>query len=143
LRERPQDILELVEFFLERSCRKNSVRAKRLSAATEQMFLAYSWPGNVRELENTIERTVILTDSETIEPENVPLRNASSAAALPAREFNGPATRTLEDVEKNYMLQVLEETGWQKKRASEILGIDPSTIYRKLLRYGIHPPDER
>jgi DNA-binding NtrC family response regulator len=115
------------------------VPLKSLSAETQRVFLEYDWPGNVRELENTIERTVILADSEIIDPVNLPPKltghpNGSFAAS------SGSSMQTLEEVERNYMVHVLQETGWQKRKASEILGIDPSTIYRKLMRYGITPP---
>ncbi|RQW00512.1 sigma-54-dependent Fis family transcriptional regulator [bacterium] len=139
LRERPDDILELSEYFLRRACKRNQLAPKSLSSETQRVFLAYEWPGNVRELENTIERIVILTDADTIEPVSLPAK----LTGLQTESFqmpSGAAMQSLEEVEKNYMVHVLEETGWQKRRASEILGIDPSTIYRKLLRYGITPP---
>jgi two-component system response regulator HydG len=139
LRERPDDILELSEYFLRRACKRNQVTSKSLSKETQRIFLEYDWPGNIRELENTIERIVILADADIIEPSTLPVRLTGTKVDN-YRIASGSPTQTLEDVEKNYMLHVLEETGWQKRRASEILGVDPSTIYRKLLRYGITPP---
>ena len=139
LRERRDDILELTEYFLDRACRRHGMPRKTLSEEARILLLSYPWPGNVRELENTIERAVILTEG-----------NAIDAAAMPGKiqypdsSFNLPVADrirgTLEDVEREYLLHVLEQTGWQKKKASEILGIDPSTIYRKLQRYGIDEP---
>ncbi|MCB9366709.1 MAG: sigma-54-dependent Fis family transcriptional regulator [Calditrichaeota bacterium] len=140
LRDRREDIADLSEYFLERACKKLSVARRRFSPDAQMKLLKYSWPGNVRELENTIERLVILSDHEHIEVSHLPSRIAGAeqrGAVLSARM---PATQTLDEMERSYLLQVLEETGWQKKRASEILGIDPSTIYRKLQRYGIRPP---
>ena len=139
LHERPDDILELSDYFLRRACKRNQLAPKSLSADTQRVFLDYEWPGNVRELENTIERIVILTDSEIVDPRHLPAK----LTGIRTDDFTmptGSAMQSLEDVEKNYMVHVLEETGWQKRKASEILGIDPSTIYRKLLRYGITPP---
>ncbi len=139
LRERREDILELAEHFLERACRRHGVTLKALSDETQRLFLAYAWPGNVRELENTIERTVILCDGAVIEPSVLPGKICSAeSSSFQVRGATGNGT--LEDLERNYLLKVLEETGWQKKKASEILGIDPSTIYRKLQRYGIEMP---
>lgn len=140
LRERIEDIEDLSAFFLERACKKLGVGSRRFSPDAMQRLLQYNWPGNVRELENTIERLVILSDYETIGTGNLPERLGGSTQAMHASVSRAPATRTLDDMEKSYLLQVLEESGWQKKRASEVLGIDPSTIYRKLQRYGIKPP---
>ena len=139
LRERKDDILELAEYFLERACRRHGLAPKTLTDETRRIFLTYGWPGNVRELENTIERAVILSEGSTLDASILPgkiqsIQTGTSSAA------SGSGQGTLEDVEKEYLLRVLEETGWQKKKASEILGIDPSTIYRKLQRYGIDAP---
>ncbi len=139
LRERRDDILDLSEHFLERACRRHGVSSKVLSDETRHLFMAYSWPGNVRELENTIERSVILSETTVIDPAALPGKICSAESS--SFQMRAPGSNgTLEDMERNYLLKVLEETGWQKKKASEILGIDPSTIYRKLQRYGIEAP---
>ena len=100
------------------------------------MLVNYGWPGNVRELENVIERAVILEDSDKIGvdslPENVRRRDKSSQ-----RLITDKAQVTLEELEKEYLIKVLEDTNWQKKRASAILGINASTLYRKIQRYGL------
>jgi len=141
LRERGEDIPTLVSYFMERACQRNGLTLKRVSPEAMRLLVAYPWPGNVRELENTIERTAILTDSEMIPPDTLPGKiRASESSSF--RWQVSDASMTLEELEKDYVLQVLKETGWQKKRASEILGVDPSTIYRKLQRYGIEPPDK-
>ena len=139
LRDRRVDIMELTEYFLELACRRHGLPRKELSEDARRLFSSYYWPGNVRELENTIERAVILAEGNVIEASALPgkIHSAESSSFQPATD---PASGTLEDVERSYLLRVLEETGWQKKRASEILGIDPSTIYRKLQRYGIESP---
>lgn len=138
LRDRPEDILTLAEYFLERGCRRNNIPLKMLSPEAKERFLSFGWEGNVRELENTIERAIIMTEGLTIEQTALPSKMYASDAGVAAESFK--LKGTLEELERDYMLQVLEETGWQKKRASEILGVDPSTIYRKLQRYGIDPP---
>jgi DNA-binding NtrC family response regulator len=139
LRERRDDILELTEYFLERACRRHSMPRKQLSDEARLLLVSYPWPGNVRELENTVERAVILTEGAHIDAAAMPgkIQYPDSSCSLPVSErIRG----TLEEVEREYLLHVLEQTGWQKKKASEILGIDPSTIYRKLQRYGIDEP---
>jgi DNA-binding NtrC family response regulator len=142
LRERPGDITELMDYFLEKSSRRHGLPLRGMTAECRQQLLHYSWPGNVRELENTIERAVILSEAVDIDLSVLPskLSALGSALAIGETEDAVSVTGTLEDVERSYMLRVLETTGWQKKRASEILGIDPSTIYRKLQRYGIEVP---
>jgi DNA-binding NtrC family response regulator len=139
LRERKQDILTLSDYFLNRACRRHVLGLKTLDDEVCRLFLSYAWPGNVRELENTIERAVILTEGNTIDVSVLPGKIRSSETGV-FHLTDGGAHGTLEDVEREYLLRVLEETHWQKKRASEILGIDPSTIYRKLQRYGIETP---
>ncbi|MFH1009762.1 MAG: sigma-54 dependent transcriptional regulator, partial [bacterium] len=140
LREREEDIPALVSFFLERTCKRNGLALKRVSPEAMKLLLAYPWPGNVRELENTIERAVILTESDQVMPDTLPGKIHASESSSFRWQPSQPCL-TLEEVERDYMVQVLQETGWQKRRASEILGIDPSTIYRKLQRYGIEPPE--
>jgi two-component system, NtrC family, response regulator PilR len=140
LRERPADIEELMDYFLVRSCRRHNLGLKQLTPESRSLLRAYGWPGNVRELENTIERAVILCESELIDAAALPGKISSGAAPSAGGAANVPLAGTLEEVERDYMLRVLETTGWQKKKASEILGIDPSTIYRKLQRYGIDAP---
>ncbi|MFZ5434611.1 MAG: sigma-54-dependent transcriptional regulator [Calditrichota bacterium] len=139
LRERKEDIMDLAQYFLDRTCKRHGLPLKRMSEDVQRLFMSYAWPGNVRELENTIERTVILSEAETISASVLPgkIQSSESSSFRPVQES---PTGTLEEVEKQYLLRVLEETGWQKKKASEILGIDPSTIYRKLQRYGIDAP---
>ena len=107
-------------------------------------LIHYNWPGNVRELENAIERAVILEESPTITVDTLPGKIMSGTGA-PERGNWGvdsggsyrPEPKTLEEIEKAYLLQVLKENNWQKKQAADILGIDASTIYRKMQRYGI------
>ncbi|HEY3296248.1 MAG TPA: sigma-54 dependent transcriptional regulator [bacterium] len=139
LRERRDDILELTDHFLDRACRRHGLTRKTLSEEARRLFISYGWPGNVRELENTIERAVILSEEMVLEASILPGKIQSAQSGSYAGNGDG-GHGTLEDVERAYLLRVLEETGWQKKRASEILGIDPSTIYRKLQRYGIDVP---
>src|SRR4029078_12722226 len=107
---------------------------KRLSKEGMEAFLRYSWPGNVRELENIIERAVILSESEKIGDNDLPEKVVRGEAAKGKLVIERP-DMTLEELEREYILKVLQYTGWQKKRASEILGINASTLYRKLQTY--------
>ncbi len=140
LRERVADLEDLASYFLERACKKLNVSLRNFSPDALQKLKHYPWPGNVRELENAIERMVILSDHDQIEVSSLPERFGTEMTQSSPSFASPPATRTLDEMERSYLLQVLEESGWQKKKASDILGIDPSTIYRKLQRYGIKPP---
>jgi DNA-binding NtrC family response regulator len=136
LRDRREDIPLLAESFLERSGQQRGEPAKRLSDEAAAALLAYNWPGNVRELENALERAVILTLGPTIGlsalPERVTERRTESLVA----ERSAP-NPTLEVIEKAYIMWVLQSEQGNKTRAAEALGIDPSTLHRKLARYGV------
>jgi DNA-binding NtrC family response regulator len=135
LRERREDIPVLARHFL----RKAGGEAPDTFSLTEEamrVLAEYDWPGNVRELENALERAVVVSARADIAP-----------AALPERVREAPPPRlgvvdlqanpTMEVVERAYILWVLQSEGGNKTRAAEVLGIDPSTLYRKLNRYGI------
>jgi DNA-binding NtrC family response regulator len=134
LRERKDDIEEMVEHFL----KKLTVgkEPKTVSREARDTLLAYDWPGNVRELENVIERAVILTEDGVITPPDLPERVLQGGKGRGSLVIDNP-TLTLDELEREYILKVLHHTNNQKKRASEILGINPSTLYRKLLAYGL------
>jgi len=134
LRERKEDIEEMVEHFLKKLT--NGKEPKTLSKEARDSLLAYDWPGNVRELENVIERAVILSDDGVLTPEDLPERVLQGAKGRGSLVIDNP-TMTLDELEREYIMKVLSFTGGQKKRASEILGINPSTLYRKLLSYGL------
>ena len=97
--------------------------------------MRYSWPGNVRELENALERAVILSDANVVELSALPERIVSQA---PERitEARVAANPTLDTIERAYIMWVLQSEGGNKTRAAETLGIDPSTLHRKLQRFG-------
>ncbi len=95
------------------------------------MLAAYRWPGNVRELENVIERAVIVCEKDTIGAEDLSI---SSYSAIDDMIVNP----SLEEMEKNYILRVLNETAGNQSKASQLLGIDRKTLYLKLKKYGIN-----
>jgi two-component system response regulator PilR (NtrC family) len=137
LRERRDDIPLLVNHFLERF--NEQLEPKRKKGITKEamgLLVDYDWPGNVRELENVIERALILEEGPNITPDALP-ENIRNRERRHGRIVLDRANMTLEELEKEYLVKVLEETNWQKKRASEILGINASTLYRKIQRYGL------
>ncbi len=125
LRERSEDIPLLIEHFLGTH---PQFRNKRFSADAVNALCRYAWPGNVRELQNVIHRTVLLTHEEVILECDLP------ADIIDCRK---PQSSRLADLEREHILRVLSEAGGHRGRAAETLGIDPKTLYRKLLGYGI------
>ena len=134
LRERRDDIPLLCEYFLQKT--GNGRGPHTLSAEALELLAGYDWPGNVRELENALERAAVLTHGEMIERSALPARLAE-AAPVPLVSDRMPGNPSLEVIERAYILWVLQSEGGNKSRAAEVLGIDPSTLYRKLNRYGL------
>ena len=136
LRQRRDDIPILAEHFLQRIGDLRGEPPKRLDAAALQMLQEYNWPGNVRELENALERAIILTPGPQIGVDGLPER-VTHRKSEPLVSPHTPANPTLEAIERAYIMWVLQSEGGNKSRAAEVLGIDPSTLYRKLSRYGM------
>ncbi|HZJ00496.1 MAG TPA: sigma-54 dependent transcriptional regulator [Gemmatimonadaceae bacterium] len=136
LRERRDDIPVLAESFLVEIAKKRGEEVKQLSPEAAAQLQEYSWPGNVRELENAIERAVILASNGTIHPAALPdkVRERKSEPLTAERTTPNPP---LDAIERAYIMWVLGSEGGNKSRAAEVLGIDPSTLYRKLSRFGL------
>jgi DNA-binding NtrC family response regulator len=135
LRERRDDIPLLVDAFLQRLAASRGQPPRQLSASAQEVVEGYPWPGNVRELENALEHAWILSSGERIDVEALPERVTSPTPQrfVADREGQNP---TLDTIERAYILWVLESEGGNKTRAAETLGIDPSTLHRKLSRFG-------
>jgi DNA-binding NtrC family response regulator len=134
LRDRPEDIVPLARFFTERLASRLRIPQLALDASCLEVLQGYSWPGNVRELENALERAAVVSGGRRILPEHLPrgVREAGRQAA----GSTAHAGRTLMDMEREYILAVLEETAGNRTRAAEILGISPTTLWRKLKAWG-------
>src|SRR5256885_82587 len=140
LRDRRDDIQILWEEFLSRIAKERDEQPKALAEDAKVALLAYDWPGNVRELENALERAVVLSKATTIDLAALPAKLTERRAEplLADRPHTNP---TLDVIERAYITWVLQSEGGNKTRAAEVLGIDPSTLYRKLSRYeGDVPP---
>lgn len=134
LRDRREDIPLLAEAFLARIAGERGEASKRLSGDATDAIMAYDWPGNVRELENALEHAVVLTRDNEVAVETLPKR-VTAQKVQPIVADRAPQNPTLEVIERAYILWVLQAEGGNKTRAAEVLGIDPSTLYRKLARY--------
>jgi len=137
LRARRDDVPLLVDYFLRKLARGGT--PKSVSKEALELLAKYDWPGNVRELENLIERAVILDEDGVVDAEDLPDKVRFGSAPKGSLVIDSP-NLTLEELEREYILKVLHYTKWQKKKASEILGINASTLYRKLLAYGVQGP---
>jgi len=130
LRQRKEDIPLLVEHFCSTYAKKFGKKISSISPRTMQNLQSHSWPGNVRELANVIERAVIHTKGSVLQVidqfEQVPKETAT--------------TQTLEEVEREYIIRTLENTGWRVEGpfgAAKILGLNPSTLRTRMLKLGI------
>ncbi len=130
LRERSEDILPLARRFVAFFARQARRQAPDLSPAAERVLLAYPWPGNVRELRNALERALILTASQVLEPESFPER----IAAQPSTATLG-GDFTVEEIEREHVLRVLARVATLED-AARVLGIDGSTLWRKRKKWG-------
>ncbi len=136
LRERREDISLLADAFLQRVADESGEPVKQLSNDALETIFSYDWPGNVRELENALEHAAILTRRGEITVGSLPER-ITERKTEPLVADRAPQNPTLEVIERAYITWVLQAEGGNKTRAAEILGIDPSTLYRKLARYEI------
>ena len=139
LRDRLDDLPLLAGHFLQRLSAERNGSGGMLQLSEEALaaMQRYDWPGNVRELENTLERAAVISKTEVIGPESLPSRIVDAPAA-PLVADRPPANPTLDAIERAYIMWVLQAEGGNKARAAEVLGIDPSTLYRKLNRYGVN-----
>lgn len=146
LRERNDDIPALARFFLEKFVRKTGRALRGFTPEAMEKLCGYDWPGNVRELQNTIERAVILCQADLVEPGDLQLSQLGMAEAERANRAEGDSAlvlETLDDLEQRHILRVLDHTQWNKTQAAQILGIERSTLDRKLKRYQVGRPGER
>ena len=134
LRERRDDIPLLIERFLKAASAKAAKQVELTPAAIDALA-GYHWPGNVRELENMIERLVVFSRGSRIDAGDLPPTVTPRAPVLEKRLFDD--LPTLEEIERRYLLHVLEQVGHNRTRAAEVMGIDRRTLYRMAERFGI------
>ena len=136
LRERTEDVPELAGYFVKKYCSEMKKAKKSISKEAIALLEKYHWPGNVRELENTIERAVLLNRTDTIGVADLG-ENIHNTPPVGVVQEAQPATPTLESIEKAYIHYIMSQTDGKKTKAARILGIDTSTLYRKLERYDL------
>jgi DNA-binding NtrC family response regulator len=143
LRRRRDDVPLIVQHFLKKYNEDlPEPRQKGINKDAMEILVAYDWPGNVRELENVVERALILEDSDQITPGSLP-EKICQRESMGSTLITDRAQVTLDELEREYLIKVLNDTNWQKKKASQILGINASTLYRKIQRYGLDKEREK
>ena len=142
LRERREDIPVLIDFFLKKHTRNTSRLVRGLTSETKKLMYDYSWPGNVRQLESAIERAILLCEGDLITVEDLPLEvrhevgpTAEGAFKLPPEGIN------FEDVERNLIVQAMEQTDYNITKAAKLLGLTFRTLQYRLDKFGIKRND--
>jgi len=133
LRERIEDIEPLVEHFLDSYCKKYKIPKKRISPATLARLQKHNWPGNIRELQHAVERAVIMSESQVLEPQDFFLtqREDDSQDTISTSNMN------LEETEKMLIRKVIDKHGGNISRAAKELGLTRASLYRRIEKYGI------
>ncbi|MCC6494375.1 MAG: sigma 54-interacting transcriptional regulator [Pirellulales bacterium] len=142
LRKRPEDIPELAAHFLRKFNEETGRKLKGYSPRALEELLRYRWPGNVREMKNVIERAVVLARGDYVDHDDLVLSRLTTAGdtemGLERHEpKSGYQPASLADVEKAHILRTLAATAWNKSKTATILGIERSTLDRKIRRYGL------
>ena len=127
LRERPDDVLLLADYFLEKFSKSLNKNIDGFSREVRKIFQEYSWPGNVRELEHCVEHGVIFSESSIIKKEDLPVRLVNYKGEEKSKKADDP----------QFIKEILEKCRWNKAKAARLLGIDRSTLYRKIKKYGV------
>jgi two-component system response regulator HydG len=137
LRARGGDVLLLAQRFVEKFAARGGRAVSGVSPEAAEALLAYDWPGNVRELENAMERAVALARGGQVALQDLPERVGERGARHVIVTVDEPSDIVpLEEMERRYILRVLDAVGGNKKLAAQALGVDRSTLYRKLDRFG-------
>jgi two-component system response regulator HydG len=143
LRERKEDIPPLADHFLAIYREKNRKALRGISGKALDLLVRYDWPGNIRELENCIERAVIMAREEVIVPDNFPPQIRMLSTEVERDGFDIPYGTSLDEMERALIVKTLAETGGNRTKTAEILGINRRTLQNKLREYGLNnPPSE-
>ncbi len=133
LRERLEDISLLVEHFLESYCKKYKIPLKRLNASTQKRLDKHNWPGNIRELQHAVERAVIMSDNNILEPHDFFISHMDDES----RDGSLPSNLNLEETEKMLIRKVIDKHGGNISKAAKELGLTRASLYRRIEKYGL------
>jgi transcriptional regulator with GAF, ATPase, and Fis domain len=141
LRNRRDDITQLVDFFVAKHSLGSQRKIRGLTASARNLIMNYSWPGNVRQLESAIERAILLAEGDEIEVEDLPLEIRQEGT--PAAAFNfklPPEGISFEELERSLITQAMEQTGWNITRAAKLLGLSFRTLQYRLEKFNMKKP---
>lgn len=138
LRERIEDMPILAAHFLTEFCEAYGKKPKEFTAPAMEVLLSYTWPGNVRELKNLVERLVIMSPAQKIEPHHLPPELFRGASKSPQKPYES-LQEARSAYEREFVLRKLEENRWNMTKAAEALGLERSHLYRKMRSLGIAP----
>jgi DNA-binding NtrC family response regulator len=142
LRERKDDIPVLIDFFLKKHTRNTSRLVRGLTPETKRMMLDYGWPGNVRQLESAIERAILLCEGDLITVEDMPLEVRQEARPVAEGAFKLPPEGiSFEDVERDLIMQAMEQTDYNITKSAKLLGLTFRTLQYRLEKFGIKKPE--
>jgi len=133
LRERPQDISSMAQYFLDDFCLRNGFRPKSFDPEVWEAFEAYSWPGNARELRNVVERMAILSHGDVLNAGAIPLE-------LKLQRESGPRSsvqEARESAEREHVMRALEESGWNVSSAARALGMERTNLHKRIRALGL------
>ena len=138
LRKRKEDIPILVDHFIKKHSKHSSKKVDSISAEALSILVEYSWPGNVRELENVIERATILSKSSLIQPEDFPeFLSTLSPREQKSEQDKLKLKHALQSPEKELIIKALEKNSWNRSEAAQMLGINRTTLYKKMHKFGL------
>lgn len=133
LKDRKEDFEPLIDYFIDMYCKKYKASKKRITAGTLKRLLKHDWPGNIRELQHAIERAVILSESNILEPHDFFITDNEES---PTGEFSAE-NMNLEEVEKVLVRKVIDKHGGNISRAAKELGLTRASLYRRIEKYGL------
>jgi len=133
LRERPQDVVAMADYFLDDFCLRNNFHSKQIEDETYEILECYSWPGNARELRNIIERMAILTPGNLLTPDSVPVEIRLAGESGPRSNIKEARA----SAEREHILRALEETSWNVSGAARALGMERTNLHKRIRALGL------
>jgi two-component system nitrogen regulation response regulator NtrX len=133
LRERPQDIAAMADYFLDDFCARNNFHSKKISDETYEILESYSWPGNARELRNIVERMAILTSGDQLTPDSVPVEIRLAQDSAPRSNLR----QARESAEREHILRALDESSWNVSGAARALGMERTNLHKRIRALGL------
>lgn len=147
LREHPEDVPKLIDYYLDYMARIEHLPARRFSSGALSLLATYSWPGNVRELKNLIQRLLILNRGEEVAVAEVQSalgkRTVTEESPQYAPDYNQSLREARDDFERNYLLHHLKQVGGNVSELAQIVGMERTHLYRKLKALDINPKNSR